>query len=168
MSDALWGLAYLIEQGDDNFITQVCQGKNTIKTIIEYLGSPLSEEMTPAVRAVGNILSSSNPENIDIFLFEGGLNALNSILVESQSIQILKEILWSCSNITAGTEQQIQIFLNHNEILTKVFLLCNSTNLALKREAIYVITNIFTTSQDQNQNYNLAMHDGMKVVAMFV
>jgi hypothetical protein len=26
MTDALWTIAYLVEQADDTFITQVCQG----------------------------------------------------------------------------------------------------------------------------------------------
>jgi hypothetical protein len=105
MQDALWAIAYLVEQADDSFITQVCQGKSTMKILIQYLGSHLLEEMTPSLRAIGNILSSSNPENIDLFLFEGGLDSLNHLMIESQSIQIMKEVLWSCSNITAGTEQ---------------------------------------------------------------
>ena len=111
MQDALWALAYLVEQADDNFITQVCQGKDTMKYLIEYLTSPLEEEMVPALRAIGNILSSTTPENIDLFLYEGGLSALDHLMVTDQSVQKMKEILWSCSNITAGTEDQIANFL---------------------------------------------------------
>ena len=80
MTDALWTIAYLVEQADDTFITQVCQGQSTMRMLIHYLGSSLEEEMTPALRAIGNVMSSSNPENIDLFLFEGGLNALNCLL----------------------------------------------------------------------------------------
>jgi hypothetical protein len=80
MQDALWAIAYLLEQADDNFITQVCQGKSTMKMLIQYLTSPLEEEMVPALRAIGNIMSSSNPENIDLFLFESGLSALNHLM----------------------------------------------------------------------------------------
>jgi hypothetical protein len=55
-----------------------------MKTLVQYLNSPLDEEMTPAVRAIGNIMSSNIPENIDLFLFEGGLTALNQLMVEGQ------------------------------------------------------------------------------------
>lgn len=69
MIDALWALAYLLENSDDNFITQVCQGENTVQTAIKYVKSPLCEEHVPALRAIGGILSSSASENTDLFLF---------------------------------------------------------------------------------------------------
>lgn len=75
-----------------------------MKILIQYLGSPLNEEFTPALRAIGNIMSSTNPENIDLFLFESGLSALNHLMTNEQDVQAMKEILWSLSNITAGTE----------------------------------------------------------------
>jgi len=57
-----------------------------MKTIIEYLTSPLEEEQVPALRAIGNILSSTNPENIDLFLYEGGLSALDQLMYSDQSV----------------------------------------------------------------------------------
>jgi len=132
------------------------------------LTSPLDEESTPALRAIGNILSSTNPENIDLFLFHGGLSAFNHLMTTDQSIQKMKELLWSCSNITAGTEQEIITFINHKDILDKILLLMNSSNIQVRREAVYVITNILTTMQNQTSNYNLANYDNRKILGLFV
>jgi hypothetical protein len=62
------------------------------------------DEMTPSIRSLGYIISSSNAENIDLALFHGVLSAIDNQLVPDQSVTILKELLWSLSNITAGTE----------------------------------------------------------------
>ena len=57
-----------------------------------------------------------------------------------------KEVLWSLSNITAGTEQQISCFLGSETILEKVFYYATkSQDLELRREAIMVLTNLITT-----------------------
>ena len=55
-----------------------------METIINYMKSPLSEESTPALRCAGQILASSNVENTDLFLFHGGLAALNNMLQNDQ------------------------------------------------------------------------------------
>jgi len=74
--DTLWSLSYLLERGNDDFCTSVCKGKKTMEILINSLKSPLQEESVPAMRAIGQILSSDNGENVDMFLFHGGLGAL--------------------------------------------------------------------------------------------
>ena len=57
-----------------------------------------------------------------------------------------KEVLWSLSNITAGTEKHISCFLSSETILEKVFYYASkSEHLDLRREAIMVLTNLITT-----------------------
>lgn len=59
----------------------------------------------------------------------------------------MKECIWALSNITAGTENQIAAFLNDQELVNKVFLLANSTNVQIRREALYIFTNLLLTTQ---------------------
>jgi hypothetical protein len=84
MQDALWAISYLLQDCDDGFVTQVCQGKTMIQNLIRYMKSHLIEEYTPSLRAVGNILTSSSPENVDLFIFHGGLDALNAMMTQDQ------------------------------------------------------------------------------------
>ena len=80
MIDAMWALAYVAENADDAYITQICQSQSLLEAVITNLSSPLQEEQVPALRAAGNILATSNSENVDIFIFQGGLEALSKCL----------------------------------------------------------------------------------------
>jgi hypothetical protein len=102
--DALWTLSYLVTDSTDEFMTQVCQGKTTIQNLITFMKSDINEECTPAIRAIANILTSNIPENIDLFIFHGGLDAMNKVMNQNQQQCLMKECLWCLSNITAGTE----------------------------------------------------------------
>jgi hypothetical protein len=80
---------------------------------MEYLKSPLIEEMTIALRCVGGILQADNTEIIDSLLFLGVLDALDNLINPDQSVHVMKEALWCISNITAGTENQIRTFISY-------------------------------------------------------
>lgn len=82
MQDALWAISYLCQDSDDQFITQICQSKTMVQTLIYYMKSDLVEEHTPALRTIGNILTSDTPENIDLFIFHDGLSALNGMMCQ--------------------------------------------------------------------------------------
>jgi hypothetical protein len=108
MIDAMWALAYIAENADDMYLTSICQSQSLISSIITFMNSPLIEEQVPALRAAGNILSSSNPDNVDVFIFHGGLNALSKLtddlLSGTSPTQMLKEVCWCLSNVTAGSQ----------------------------------------------------------------
>lgn len=107
----------------------------------------MGEESYGALKVVGRILACSSSEHIDHFIYCDGLDALSCLLTDNGDVQMTKETLWSLSNITAGSEGQIQKFLEHPTILTKVFELMNSDSVGLRRESTYVITNFITTSE---------------------
>lgn len=97
-----------------------------MEILITYLSSPSQEEYAPALRAVGNVLSSSAAENIDLFLSRKGLDPLSRLLGPNQAWKVSKEALWCLSNITAGSDEQVQRFLEHPTILDEVFKLMKS------------------------------------------
>jgi hypothetical protein len=106
MRDAITTIGNLIED-DEQVIEQVCSRINIIKIIIEQLKEPLDEDNHPAIKVISIIFQSINSNNIDIFLFHGTLDALNNLLTESQKLPQVKEILFSFSNLTAGSDEQI-------------------------------------------------------------
>lgn len=65
----------------------------------------------PSFRVIGLILSSDNHSNIDLFIKVNGIDALFEMLKITNMEQFETEILWSLSNITAGSESQIAKFL---------------------------------------------------------
>jgi hypothetical protein len=126
LKELLWSLSYMLDDGDEEIVTSICQGKNTMQSIITYMNSPLEEEQKPALRCAGQILVSDNHENIDLFMFNGGLKALDSLLVPTQKDDTTKEILWCLSNISAGGEHHIRALLSCETLMDKIYTLLTS------------------------------------------
>lgn len=168
MQDALWAISYLCQDADDQFLTQICQSKNMIQTLINYMNSDLIEEHTPALRAIGNILTSDTQENIDLFIFHQGLPTFNKMMVVDQQLQLMKECMWGISNITAGSEGQIAAFLNEDELVNKVYMLANSANIQIRREALFIFTNLILTTQVPDVRMNLVMRQDFLLLKLFV
>jgi len=55
----------------------------------------------PALRTIGNILTSNDHNVVDLCLWEGCLDRLTNILYTTNS-NLIKETLWALSNISAG------------------------------------------------------------------
>ena len=168
MQDALWAISYLCQDTDDQFLTQICQSKNMIQTLIHFMNSDLIEEHTPALRAIGNILTSDNQENIDLFIFHQGLQTFNKMMVVDQQLQLMKECMWGLSNITAGSENQIAAFLAEEELVNKVYMLANSTNIQIRREALFIFTNLILTTQMPDVRMNLVARQDYLLLKLFV
>ena len=92
-----------MEHSNEKFIKVVCQGQGQMECLISY-SKESTELLKPGIRAIGVITSSSEAENIDLYLMAGGINFLNEILYPSQNHEIMIEILWTLSNIAAGTD----------------------------------------------------------------
>ena len=66
--------------------------------------------LTPALRAVGNIVTGNDMQT-DAIISAGGLQHLG-LLLQHHRINIVKEAAWTISNITAGNIEQIQHVIN--------------------------------------------------------
>lgn len=60
----------------------------------------------PALRALGNILSTNDHEIVERALFEGALDKLTTCLY-SPNANLIKECCWTLSNICAGPPHHI-------------------------------------------------------------
>lgn len=112
------------------------------------------------MRAAGNILATSNQENVDIFIFRKGLDALSKLLATALADQypsgVMKELCWALSNVTAGSAENIESFAGHPQLLEQTFTCMKSTKMEVRREATYVITNAIATSENLNLWAHLA------------
>ena len=108
----------------------------------------MHEDMTPALRCVGNLLTTSLNENVDLFLFHGGLKALEHVLDTNHDVlQTVKECLWAFSNIVAGSEDHIRMFLSADTLVEKILeLMTNNISNEIRREAILTFTNLIVTT----------------------
>ena len=74
--------------------------------LVNLLASPELSVLTPALRAVGNIVTGNDVQT-DAIINACGIKYLCALLQHSRS-NIVKEAAWTISNITAGNPVQIQ------------------------------------------------------------
>mmetsp|Transcript_2123 Transcript_2123/g.3748 ORF Transcript_2123/g.3748 Transcript_2123/m.3748 type:complete len:104 (-) Transcript_2123:651-962(-) len=96
-----------------------------MESLLKYMVSDFREEFSPAIKILGTVLSSANSENTDLFLFHGGLDRINEMFSRQLDQTTLRELIWCCSNITADSDEHIKIFLDHQELLDKMYFLLN-------------------------------------------
>lgn len=118
--------------------------------LIEEAGNADLSHFMPALRCVGNILTTSDPAIIERCLLLGVVDKLTSILYQSNS-QLIKEALWGFSNITAGPGSHIEAFIN-NSAFDRVVMLTASKNIDIRKESLYVICNSITGSDVINRS----------------
>ena len=80
---------------------------DVIPIIMQHLGDKNVKMVTPALRAIGNVLSGDDVQT-QLCLDNNVLFYLEQ-LISSTNYQIVKEALWCISNIAAGIESQIQV-----------------------------------------------------------
>ena len=116
--DTLWCISYMTDADRPNVNEMMSQ-----IPIIRITNILVKEKdpniIMPAVRVLGNIAAGSE-RNTDRVI-QDGLETLFAILQENNIQQIIKETLWSVSNITAGVCAQIDKVLCHNGLLDLVF-----------------------------------------------
>lgn len=77
---------------------------------MDLLRSKEGTILTPALRAVGNIVTGDDIQT-DAVISAGGLPHLGALLRHHRA-NIMKEAAWAISNITAGNTEQIQQVIN--------------------------------------------------------
>ena len=141
MSDALWSLSNMCDTPSDALIDFLATDI-VLPKIIESLSNPETTIYVPALRCIGNMISSNNSQLIDRCLWLDLFDKLTVLLYQSNS-NVLKECLWTFSNITASTSIHVAKFVESNAFDRVVFLTENKY-LDLKKEAIWVLTNALT------------------------
>lgn len=74
--------------------------------MVELLGSSEPAVLTPALRAIGNIVTGDDKQTQAV-LDAGALRAFPALLSHSKG-NLQKEAAWMLSNVTAGSREQIQ------------------------------------------------------------
>jgi len=151
LTDACWAVSYLT---DDNTSTnakiQAVIDGGIAPKVVKLLGHHLPKIQTPALRAVGNIVTGTDKQT-QLVLNNGALALFLPLLV-SPKRSIRKEACWAISNVTAGNEEQIEAVLEAN-IIPSLINLLRTDEFNVQKEATWAISNITNNGKKRHMRY---------------
>jgi len=148
LTDACWALSYLSDSQTETISAVIQAG--VCRRLVELLqhSSPLVQ--TPALRAVGNIVTGDDAQT-QVIITSGALPFLGQLLSHAKKA-IRKEAAWTISNITAGNRDQIQAVISDN-LIPAVTNLLETADFDIKKEAAWVISNATSGGSPQQIQY---------------
>ena len=78
---------------------------------------------------------------IDHAIAEGVFTKFLQLLYRSGDTDDLRKYLWGLSNISGGTAEHVAAFIQEEELVQRILILIQHSNIAVKCEALFVITN---------------------------
>ncbi|OMJ91275.1 hypothetical protein SteCoe_6161 [Stentor coeruleus] len=137
--ELLWGISYIVEK--PGLCLSVLNSID-IDKIISCL-NPTSYLLSPSLRIIGNFCSCSN-EYVDLFSKAGCINMIFQCIMNNVSRSILRESLWTLSNI-ATCKFWAKSILKH-ENLPLILQTLQSVDSEIRLEAFHVFCSTFTFS----------------------
>ena len=86
-------------------------------------------------------VQEDSSEIIDQAITEGVFDKFLQLLYRSGKTDELSKYLWGLSNISGGTTEHVAAFIQEEELIQRILILIQNKSVAVKCEALFVITN---------------------------
>jgi hypothetical protein len=138
LNDSLWCLSYLADVKEDSEISEIAHD-DVLQRVIECLQASDVSLFVPALRCIGNFMTTNESSIIERCLWMGVLDKLFQLLFTSSS-QMIKECLWVISNITAGPAAHVDSVVK-SDLFERICVLTESKNIEVRKEALFALCN---------------------------
>lgn len=140
LTDACWALSYLSDDhSENNIYIQSVIDAGVVDDLVRLLNHHNLTVQNPALRAVGNIVTGTDTQT-SVVVAAGALPVLKSLMLNESKASIRKEVVWTLSNITAGTPAHIQAVIDEG-IIVHLLDMLDSVSFDICKEAVWAISN---------------------------
>lgn len=159
LADACWSLSYLSDAPPDHLerLNDVIKA-NVVPSLIKLTSNRSSTVQTPALRAIGNIVTGDEQQT-QVVIDAGGLPAMKNLLGDPR-VSLQKEACWAISNVTAGTSDQIQ-FVIEAGCFPKIIHMLAYADLKVKREACWALCNATSMYSERPDQVKYLVQEGI-------
>merc|ERR1712137_301249 len=137
-TDACWALSYISDGDDDKKINKILEA-GVCQSAVRLLNHQTSSVQTPALHVIGNIVTGDEIQT-QVAISCGCLPALKHMLDTHPKKSIKREVCWTLSNITAGSQQQIQGVIQAS-IIDSLIIHMKESEFDVRKEAAWAIAN---------------------------
>ncbi|GBG33431.1 Importin subunit alpha [Hondaea fermentalgiana] len=136
--DACWALSY-VSDGENERLDAIVQ-TGVCPTLVKLLRSGMSKCVPPCLRTLGNIVTGED-KHTQAAIDAGLLRELQE-LFQHPKMSIRKEVAWTCSNVTAGTKEQIGALLAMPGLPEAMVDALEHGEWHVRKEAAWAVANI--------------------------
>ncbi|EZG76056.1 importin subunit alpha [Gregarina niphandrodes] len=148
ITDACWSISYMSDTNNgpnSNVINEIIRN-GVCGRLVELLSHRSHLVQTPALRAVGNIVTGDDTQTQTMISY-GCIPKLKELLTASMK-PIRKEACWALSNVTAGNKTQIQEVIEAGVLPVIAQALAND-DYEVRREAAWCVANAASGGAEQ-------------------
>ncbi|CAD8106015.1 unnamed protein product [Paramecium sonneborni] len=161
--EVIWGLSYLTQ---DIYEIHMQIDMKVIQKLTLLLNSTKHTLIIPALRTIGNILAG-NDEQTNQVLQTGVLQSFEKLLQHKKK-SVRRDVIWSLSNIVAGTISQIKLIIRNDSLLKPLFKQAKKNNLEITKQIAFFISNSAIYAELTDLEYLIANYGFIQELSMLL